>query len=323
MKRNKKNFKKGFTLIEVILFLGISGAIFAMVMTGISTSTARRRYNDSVNDIVEQIRNAYAATISVENVRTDTGDQSSYFCSISSAFINKDTRKAVNYTTPDSKITATNDNYPGRSKCAVYGQVITFGEQDSTVINRYDIIGLADIDDRNDIDPDDSDAVLKALKKIGANIVTLKQGGAKAKKCTASLAGTTSSYLPQWGATIENKTAKRTLYKGAIMIARSPVSGTVHTFVYTGDGTFEVQKWLSDNASKSTCDGFYQDDGYFITKAMANDELEKKKIDICVGSEDLFGVAGRRRAIRIHKDGSTESAVELLSEGDSVGICES
>ena len=324
--RQKNNLvQKGFTLIEVILFLAISGAIFAMVMTGISTSTARRRYTDSVNDIVEQIKNAYSATINVENIRVKTED-SSFFCSLSSAY------NGSGGLVPDSKATSTNDNYPGRSKCAVYGQVITFGEQGNTRMNRYDIIGRAVIDARNNIDPNDSDEFIKSLKAVGANIVTLRQNNNAMTSCTVALAGTTSSYLPQWDAKIENTSTDRSLYKGVIMIARSPVSGTVHTFFYTDQGdvarannsTFEVQNWLNANSSSRVCGGFYNANGYFVTEAINSGRFKNNKdLDICVGSEDLFGVANRRRGIRIHSDGSTESAVELLSESESANVCKS
>ena len=319
--------RKGFTLIEVALFLAISGAIFAMVMTGVSTSTARRRYNDSVNDLVEQIRNAYSATINVENYRTKT-EESSYWCSLSSAYKGSNTLK-----NPDSRDT---DNYPGRTRCAIYGQVITFGEQGSTRVNRYDIIGLAEIDERNNIDPDDEDELINSLKAVWANIVSIRQDNAALTSCTVGLAGTTSTYLPQWDATVENtrsgEVADRSLYKGAIMIARSPVSGTVHTFFYTdtGDinlannGTLEVQNWLTTNAGTRSCSGFYNTNDYFIIQAINNNRFKNDKdLHLCVGSDDLFGVANRRRAIRVHADGSTESSVELLSESESADICKS
>lgn len=317
--------KKGFTIIEVVLFLAISGALFAMVMTGVSTSTARRRYTDSVNDVVEQIKNAYSATINVENIRVKDED-SSFFCSLSSAY------NGMGGLAPDSKISNTNDNYPGRSRCAVYGQVITFGEQNNTRINRYDIIGVAEVGKYNDIDPTASDELLQALKTVGANIVTLKQNNNAMTSCSVSLAGTTSSYLPQWDAKIEYTSADRNLYKGAVMIARSPISGTVHTFFYTDQSdiakentnTLEVQNWLSFNSTPKVCGGFYNANGVFVTEAINTGKWRNDKdLDICIGSDDLFGVANRRRGIRIHADGSNESAVELLAESESASVCKS
>jgi len=325
--------KKGFTLIEVILFLAISGGIFAMVMTGISTSTARRRYNDSVNDLVEQIRNAYAATINVENIRAGT-EESSYWCSIASAYKNGSLNGF------DSKGSVV-DNYPGRTRCAIYGQVITFGEQNNTRVNRYDIIGLAEFSKRNDVNPEGSDDVIESLKNsVYVDILNIRQANDTGTTCVAGLAGTTSSYLPQWDATIENLSmadpvtgeaiADRSLYRGAILIARSPISGTVHTYFYTdsgnlslkNSGTLEVQNWLNTYATSSACGNFNNPSFQFIHQALSNNRFRNDQdLDICVGSEDLFGVANRRRAIRVHADGSNESAVELLSEERSVEVC--
>ena len=159
--------KKGFTIIEVLLFLAISSAIFAVLMSNTSSTVARRRYNDTVNDVVEEIRNAYSATINVENYRTQAND-SSLWCSTVSAYIggfhkdNESINGRYNYT----------DKYPGRTRCAVYGQVITFGENDSTDIHRYTIVGK--VLEKN-IEPGErnNDDVLVALKEVGADIVSM------------------------------------------------------------------------------------------------------------------------------------------------------
>ena len=323
----KGRLKKGFTIIEVVLFLAISGAILAAIMSNAAYSVARRRYNDSVTSFVEEIRNAYSATVNVENYRKETQD-ASYFCSVSSAFLTG----SLKANSPiEISVDKTDDNYPGRTKCAIYGQVITFGENGSSDIHRYDLIGIAVT---GNIEPDDSDEVLSALKKVGANIVTMTQVPADAPNpptvCKASLAGTSSYYRPQWTGQLENK-HNRDIYRGAIMIARSPVSGTVHTYFYSESGdvaddssaldeTFYVDKWLNNNSGTMDCSTFaiYKD----TFAAIDSYKWRKDKdLDICVGSEDLYALSDKRRAIRIHRDGSTESSVELLSETDSEAVC--
>lgn len=359
----KGRHKRGFTIIEVALVLAITGLIFAIVMSNTATRVASRRYFDSVNDLAENIRNAYSAAINVENYRRNTED-SSFFCSITSAY--EGNKLVINSSTESSdKVT---DNLPGRTRCAVYGQLITFGEESNNSdasqrsnVYRYDIIGLAKTDN---IEPGDgsigsgtTDDVLLTLREgengVGANIVTIKQQDSSAAKCNASLAGTYSMYTPQWGATIENKNS-RDLYRGAIMIARSPLSGTIHTYFYnaggsgnyeikdtqdstvyndggiskrsyndnsTSDEAFFIQKWLN-NTGTNNCTSFNKSEGYFINKAIREGKMVKDgNLDICVGSEDLFSVGNKRRAIRIHGDGSTESSVEVLTESDSVKVC--
>ena len=324
--------QKGFTILEVSLFLAISTMIFAAVMYGITASVARRRYNDSVNGIVEEIKNAYSAAINVENFRRNT-ENSGFFCSISSAF---DGGKIVaNSATNDLKVNT--DNNPGRSRCAFYGQVITFGESEDSRINRYDLVGLAL---ENNVEPDGNDDVIVSLRDYAkANIVTIRNDGELMTSCSASTAGSSSYSLPNWSARIENKD-DRELYHGAIMIVRSPISGTIHTYFYSYSGeadskdgslvdnpeasfnAFAVRDWL-DSASKSGCAGYYKTDDYFIQKAIHDGKMVKDKdLEFCVGSDDLYSVGGRRRAIRIHGDGSNESSVELLSEGESARACE-
>lgn len=371
MKKRKRTL--GFTIIEVALVLAITGILFVIVMSSTASRVARRRYFDAINDIAEEIRNAYSATINVENYRRNRED-SSFFCSITSAF--KGTNLSVNSDVSSSDIIT--DNLPGRSRCAVYGQVIVFGESsnDSKVdqqsnIYRYDIIGIAKTDN---IEPGDgkknttsnimgeedtSDDVLEMLANgdagVGANIVTIRNQGNSINLCKAGTAGTYSMYSPQWGARIENK-KDRGLYHGVIMIARSPLSGTIHTYFYNykgasnyetidttdstiygsggiskrsykdnpGDGSFPfyVQNWISAYQGNHSCGNFNKSDGYFIDKAIREGKMVKNgNLDICVGSEDLYALGNKRRAIRIHGDGSTESAVELLTEKDSALVC--
>lgn len=333
----KGRLKKGFTIIEVALFLAISGALFAMVMSNTAINVARRRYNDTVNDFVEELKNAYSATINVENYRRNTED-SSFFCSISSAF-NNSGGLVVNSPTTGTGKTKT-DNLPGRSRCAVYGQVVVIrgykgtDNIDTTEINRYDLIGLAL---EKDYDPEGDDDVIASLRDYAkANIVTMKS--TNGTYCSAGLAGTSSRYTPQSTGRLENQRG-RGLYNGAIMITRSPISGTIHTYFYVADTSglddngsfkdtpeayadaFNVQKWLNSTSPKS-CGGFYNNQDYFVRKAILEGKMKKNgNLEVCVGSEDLYAVGNKRRAIRIHGDGSTESAVELLTESESVSIC--
>lgn len=309
--------KKGFTIIEVLLVLAISGAIFAMILSGTSTSAAKRRYNDSVNDLAENLRNAYSATINVENTR-ENKDESNTFCTLTSA-IDSGFRD-------DSSPDRTNnivDNYPGRTNCAVYGQLVTFGENNSTKVNYYDIIGRVYKYDNNnvikDINPTDSDDVLTELREVSADVVSINRVDKNSDNCTGGLAGTSRNYVPMWDAKIEDGTTSRGLYKGAVMIVRAPVSGTIHTYFYSDSGnaedinsnTIEVGKF----SGTKKCVDFSNDNNY-LGRALKSGKMIKAEntdgIAVCVGSEDLFAVANRRRAIKIHANGSNENAVELL-----------
>lgn len=67
--------KRGFTMIEVALFLAITGALFAGVTVGVQNSIFQQRYNDSVQNFAEFLRTSYAESMNVQGVgngRSDT-----------------------------------------------------------------------------------------------------------------------------------------------------------------------------------------------------------------------------------------------------------
>lgn len=65
-----RRIKGGFTLIEVSLFLAITGLLFLGVTIGVQNSIYQQRYNDSVQNFMEFLRTAYAKT---ENVQRAAG----------------------------------------------------------------------------------------------------------------------------------------------------------------------------------------------------------------------------------------------------------
>ena len=66
-----KIIRRGFTLIEVALFLAITGALFVGIALGVQNSMFQQRYNDSVQSFAEFLRSAYSQT---SNVQNPTGD---------------------------------------------------------------------------------------------------------------------------------------------------------------------------------------------------------------------------------------------------------
>ena len=279
-----KKAKRGFTIIEVSLFLAISGLLFAFVISDTAGRTARHRYNDTVTDLVEEIRNAYSATANVANERTV--EDASFFCSITTAF-NEYGGLLVNSPTNDFATSTgkKTDNQPGRTRCAIYGQLI---KNAISVIRRYTVVGLAaegQIDTKNAIGSDD---VLKSLEAVGANIVTIKQKDSTISnntECSVSTIGNSAAHKLQWTGRVENRNDRNT-YRGAILIARSPISGTIHTYLYSyygenfdntdgialrdnpsDDSAFLVQDWLkSISANNPRCSSLYNQSGYFVNK---------------------------------------------------------
>lgn len=67
---------EGFTIVEVMLVLSISGLLLVGLIGGTFASIARQRYNDSVRDFAEYLRTVYSEVISPQSL--GLGNSSDY-----------------------------------------------------------------------------------------------------------------------------------------------------------------------------------------------------------------------------------------------------
>lgn len=70
--------KKGFTLIEVALFLAITGALFVGIVAGVQNSIFQQRTNDSIQNFMEFLRTAYSETMNVQSLGTGQSNFATY-----------------------------------------------------------------------------------------------------------------------------------------------------------------------------------------------------------------------------------------------------
>ncbi len=73
-----RTMKKGFTLIEVMLFLVLTGALFVAVAVGTQNSIFQQRYNDSIQNFVEFLRGIYSQVSNVENLGGGRSEKAIY-----------------------------------------------------------------------------------------------------------------------------------------------------------------------------------------------------------------------------------------------------
>lgn len=66
--------KKGFTLIEVVLFLALSGALVASLIAGTSRSISQKRYNDTVDNFIDYLQGLYSDVNYVQGIGTSGGN---------------------------------------------------------------------------------------------------------------------------------------------------------------------------------------------------------------------------------------------------------
>lgn len=71
--------KKGFTLVEVSIFLAITGLLLVGILQGTYSNIARQRYNDSVRGFAEFFRQVYAEVLSPETLGLGNSNNSAIY----------------------------------------------------------------------------------------------------------------------------------------------------------------------------------------------------------------------------------------------------
>jgi prepilin-type N-terminal cleavage/methylation domain-containing protein len=143
---------KGFTIIEVMIFLAISGLLLVGVLIGTGTTIARQRYNDAVQSFAEFLRQQYSFVINPQiapfrefSGSCETADSSKIFdfASPSQTYLTKEFLLSFyDSSTPPKYVGRQADatSNRGQSDCVLYGIMITFSE-DGRMATRTPLIG--------------------------------------------------------------------------------------------------------------------------------------------------------------------------------------
>lgn len=281
-------WRKGFTIIEVTLFIAVSSLLFIGVLTSIGTRVSDQRYSDSVNDFAEFLRNVYNEVGNTVNLRQGSGDGGfRKKCTLWST--NDGDRK------PDGSV--------GRSDCAIYGKMILFNWDGSGTPYTYDLAGNA-VDLYHELS--DSSSALNSLKSVGAGILAENCTNASHSSCTKGYAGSETKYMTPWQHRIENtdKTGDN-LASYTIVIARVPTDNTIHTFrLKTNRGSINMGNALTSSAASSTNSP--------LRVADNNYEELNTAIDFCIDQDTNGGSNNRRRNVRLNAGANSADAVEIV-----------
>jgi len=182
--------KNGFTLIETMLFLAITGALVVAVLIGTGASINVQRYRDSVTSLKSLIQKQYSDVLNVQNQLTPTN--------ISCG--------------SDAIVGTTGTVVPrGQSDCVIMGKYITINGSDvttSTVIGHTNGAATSDLSDIN---------LIKSY-----NLSTLDSSTE-----TSQLEWGTQIAWPKSGSGAKDPQTPRSI---AILVIRSPQNGQNYTF---------------------------------------------------------------------------------------------
>ena len=240
-----KRIRRGFTLIEVSLFLAVSAALFLGVTVGVQNSIKQQRFNDSVQNFAEFLRTVYSEALNVQHAGIGNG----------------------------------------RSERAIYGKLITFGEERnlSGEQNTKNLVFTYQVTAGAESNSAGSDA-LGHLKGMDAKVMVN----------TDDDFNEVNSYLAKWGAAIQKPNFQP--FKGMILIVRHPKSGMVYT--YYSDDLLEINK------DDSTREGF-------LDQVTWHDNSDP--IDFCINPSPTQRTP-LRGDVRITSDTRNSSGVILIGE---------
>lgn len=269
-KKPYKKPKKGFTLIEVMLVLGITGLILLGLLGGTFNSIAHQRYNDSLRNFAEYLSLQYSEVLSPESIGKESDDYNL-----------------------------------GNSDQVILGKVIVFGSQEGSQVYSATLVGkvipltLRPADNltfTDDLMSNDTDAALFC-------------GNDKSPS-------TVNEYTPLWEAQLIKPSTEYESYKkddkfkGTMIIARTPNSGTINTIF--SEKTYNLkEKCTPENsgASSELREDFRNQMSLSGTKTFKSNV----SIGFCVESDN----SAVTREVRVAANGRNTSAVSMLTEDAS------
>ena len=306
--------QKGFTIIEVMLFLALSGFLLMGILAGTGTSIANQRYKDAVQDAVDALRSAYSF---VADTQVETREKSEGACG---------------GTTKDGIEGHGDDNsLRGRTSCAVYGAVVMIDGnriQTTTVIGRdyYDYVraaydssatkGLTDSEAKELDTILNTSSDIELLSALHAN--NLAYHCNPTKGCNTNdirVPGGTKVRRLKWDTVFKaprktEEQLKAEDLKLTILIYRSPINGSVRTL--SMNQAIEHEGKVVDYTgtfSNIESQGIYK---YLQEDGIKKSPLTQGDIYLCVDSNGSESYAEHRRIIKITKNAHSQSGVILM-----------
>jgi len=187
------NKRAGFTIIETMLFLGISSLLIVLLIAGTGASINVQRYQDAAESFKSLLQQQYADISSVQNSRDN-----SWSCDNTATISNS---------------SATKDNR-GQSKCMLLGKYMRLEDDKISIYNVVAYQKTINSGSTNDIDSLKSNYIL-SVAKDNIDSSTMEWGTEISYPKTSAGAPYGKPQNPR---------------KMAILFIRSPDSGQVYTF---------------------------------------------------------------------------------------------
>lgn len=215
-------------MIEIILFLAITGGLIATILTVSASAIGVQRYRDSVNSLVAELQGQYSQIAAVVNSR-DKG----WTCS------------AAGLGAPSG---VAGGSPRGTTDCFIMGRIITY--EDNAVLTSATVIGTAAVKETTSTTPISDTAVFKQSQLTRLDLVDQTD---------------TQRYSLEWQARLTQPGTGGTGTRFTVMILRSPLTGSVRTYINPTQAvtTPADERLLSDVALTTGLSVCVDQDGLF------------------------------------------------------------
>ena len=326
MDKNMGAFRRGFTIIEVMLFLALTGLLLVGILGGLGGNIARQRYNDAVQDLANILRDQYSF-VSDTQISIRTQDSSCYGL-VSSDFHSEG---PSDYFRSRKLSSAESVSFRGRTNCVVYGAVVFLNED---YIETTELLGrdyqAVDRSMSGGIPQDATD--LQILKQyVTANNMSF-HCTEDYSECTIRSGDKTRSQVTKWGTKMQN--VDGTPLRKTLLIFRSPRDGSIRTYVKDGlvKVNEDIVKYSEIDSANNGAGLSYTNpaalDNYGINRYLTSSNFKVEDLDICLESGDGQTYNNARRLVKVQRGGRGQNAVELInldsekdeSAGNKVGV---
>lgn len=283
--------RKGFTLIELMLFLGVTAALFLGVTIGVQNSISQQRYNDSVQTFLEFLRGIYSKVSNPQSAGQGNSDLAIY----------------------GKLIVFGEDN-------DVNGNAIN--KDDGMQIFSYDVVGRADTNiGTGSVSELLTDLEANVLLGVNADAKTILLTSGNIPKIRKLILASPEKFEMHWGSIAEDENGAP--FTGSILVVRHPRSGTINTLVLDGAADDVIQ---ANNAVNISSGSGYSSMIPLLTSHLSAagtaSKFTSKEVNFCVNAYESKGNSSvPRQNIRILNNARNASSVQMIGLDDADSKC--
>ena len=282
--------KRGFTIIEVSIFLAVTGLLFIGITVGVQNSIFHQRYNDAVQSFADFLRGVYDGVLNVQGSGGGRSEDTVVY------------GKMIVFDSEENDDDGGDGGSGEGSGCLK--RLKESGLETEQGFCVYTLVG-DDPDESVRNEPEKADVVENAgltalLQTVGLSTMISVNSDDPGEGTGGGevLAGVIETYSPKWGVWVQKVGASGLMpLRGTIMIVRHPYSGKVHTLfsdeVMAEDG-------LSDVFSAEVPTFLYKD------------------VNFCINPNGIGGAPSAISAdVRIAKNASNAAGVDVIMDSEN------